>query len=86
MKQFLKNNLITIESILIFIGIIIMLGFSSHGIREFFINILEIGIISFVLSFILISFIGSNEEKDSHKIPIIFFWSAMALALTIGHF
>ncbi len=82
MKEYLKNHSNIFKSVLLFILTTIMIGFSSNGIRIFFLNILQIGAVSFCLNFAL--FIVFRLDKEN--IPVVFLWSVIFFALTIGSF
>ena len=86
MKDYLKKHPIFPHSILLFIATITMIGFSAEGIRNFLVNVLKLGTVSFLLTFILYIFAGVGEKNSKCNIPIMFFWATIYLALTIGNF
>ncbi len=86
MKEYLKNYPTVPESILLFIFTTTIIGFSSHGIRNFLLNVLKIVTVSLFISFVLYIFAGLYKENSKYNIPFMFFWAAISLALTIGQF
>jgi len=76
-KEYLENHPTVAQSIIVFIFTAIMIGFSSHGLRNFLLNIVELIMVSSFITFILYAFAGFFEKTSKYNVPFIFLWASI---------
>lgn len=85
MREFIKNHPTVLESISLFIFTTVMIGYRSHGLRNFLQNVFQTVAISLFLTLVLYGISGINKNSK-YNIPFMFFWASIFCALTIGSF
>jgi|SRR3989344_164447 len=85
--DFLKNlSKGTLPAIIVFVFTFVMIGNSSDGIREFFLNIFQMTSFSILILFILYALVSPDKEHEQYFKLNLWWWAVATLMLTLGHF